>query len=448
MRNDSAAATQPAFSSSVPAGLEEILITDKLRIRPRRMPNLQAEGTALRVLARKLATEPHQLMDTLLEMVVELCHAGTAGLSVLEVAKDADQLFRWTNLAGTLKKFVGVSTPRNFSPCGLCLDRNAPQLFAYPARRFQYLREVVDVPIVEALVIPIQLGDRVPATVWILSHEEGVEFDEEDVRIMTDLADFTGCALGLTESLEAEQKARRRSEAVVETRTSQLRQLSAKLLILQDQERRRIARELHDSAGQYLSSIQMNLSAALRENSTIDARLASRISDSLEIAERCTSEIRTISYLLHPPLLDEMGLASALSWYVDGLAERSGIRMELDIPEDLGRLPSDTETALFRVVQQGLANIHRHSGSLVARICVRIEAENVTVKICDEGRGIQPEVLSGFLAGTQLVGVGMAGMRERITSIGGQFEIRSGDNGTTIEATLPLPREKCASELK
>lgn len=185
----------------------------------------------------------------------------------------------------------------------------------------------------------------------------------------------------------------------------------------------------------------MNLSAALRENSTIDARLASRISDSLEIAERCTSEIRTISYLLPPPLLDEMGLASALSWYVDGLAERSGIRMELDIPEDLGRLPSDTETALFRVVQQGLANIHRHSGSLVARICVRIDAENGTVKICDEGRGIQPEVLSGFLAGTQLVGVGMAGVRERITSIGGQFEIRSGDNGTTIEATLPLPRE-------
>src|ERR1700676_1720403 len=100
---------QPAFSSNVPARLEEILITDKLRIRPRRIPNLQAEGPALRVLARTLATEPHQLMDTLLEMVVELCHAGTAGLSVLEVAKDADQLFRWTNLAGTLKSFVGAS---------------------------------------------------------------------------------------------------------------------------------------------------------------------------------------------------------------------------------------------------------------------------------------------------------------------------------------------------
>ena len=440
MSDRPSAAAQPALSSSFPVGLEEILVTDKLRTRTRRKPNLQGEGNALRVLAGRLATEPNQLVDTLLEMALELCHAGTSGLSVLETAKDGNQLFRWTNLAGALRKFVGGSTPRNFSPCGVCLDRNSPQLFAHPARRFQYLSEAVDVPIVEALVIPIPFRDGSPATIWILSHTEEVEFDEEDVRIMTDLADFTGCALGLIRSLEAEQEARRSSEALVGARTSQLHQLSARLLTAQDEERRRIARELHDSAGQYLAGIQMNLDAALRENPAIPGPLATRISDSAEMAQRCLSEVRTMSYLLHPPLLDEMGLTSALAWYADGFAQRSGIRIELDIPKDLGRLPSDTETALFRVVQQGLANIHRHSGSLMARICVKLDAENVTVEICDEGRGIQPEMLNGFLSDTQFVGMGMAGMRERITGIGGQFDIRSGEKGTTIEVTLPLPR--------
>jgi signal transduction histidine kinase len=441
MSDRPSAAAQPALSRSILVGLEEILVTDKLRTRDRRKPNLQAEGNALRVLAGRLATEPNQLVDTLLEMALELCHAGTSGLSVLETAKDGNQLFRWTNLAGALRKFVGGSTPKNFSPCGVCLDRNSPQLFAYPARRFQYLSEALDVPIVEALVIPIPFRDGSPATIWILSHTEEVEFDEEDVRIMTDLADFTGCALGLIRSLEAEQEARRSSEALVGARTSQLHQLSARLLTAQDEERRRIARELHDSAGQYLAGIQMNLDAALRENPAIPAPLATRISDSAEMAQRCLSEVRTMSYLLHPPLLDEMGLTSALAWYADGFAQRSGIRIELDIPKDLGRLPSDTETALFRVVQQGLANIHRHSGSLMARICVKLDAENVTVEICDEGRGIQPEMLNGFLSDTQFVGMGMAGMRERITGIGGQFDIRSGEKGTTIEVTLPLPRE-------
>ena len=230
-------------------------------------------------------------------------------------------------------------------------------------------------------------------------------------------------------------------ESTVRIRTSQLHRLSARLLTAQDEERRRIARELHDSVGQYLAGIQMNLDAALRENPAIPSSLATRISDSAEMSQRCLSEVRTMSYLLHPPLLDEMGLTSALGWYVEGFAQRSGIRIELAIPKDLGRLPSDTETALFRVVQQGLANIHRHSGSLIAKICVKLDAENVTVEICDEGRGIRPGMLGGFLSGTQFVGMGLAGMRERITGIGGKFDIRSGDKGTTIEVTLPLPQE-------
>jgi signal transduction histidine kinase len=145
-----------------------------------------------------------------------------------------------------------------------------------------------------------------------------------------------------------------------------------------------------------------------------------------------------MSYLLHPPLLDEMGLLTAISWYAEGFAERSGIRVDLEIPETFARLPSEIETALFRVVQQSLANIHRHSGSAVALIRINVEADAVRVEIRDEGRGISPAVLAGFHSGTRLLGVGMAGMRERIRDLGGVFEVRSSVKGSSIHVSLLL----------
>jgi PAS domain S-box-containing protein len=233
------------------------------------------------------------------------------------------------------------------------------------------------------------------------------------------------------------QRSHAELESRVEARASQLQQLSARLMIIQDEERRRIARELHDSAGQYLAAIQMNLGALARSSAIADLA-KSRINDSLDMTERCMSEIRTISYLLHPPLLDEMGLRSAILSYVEGFAERSGIRVGVNIPDGLRRLSADIETAVFRVIQQSLANIHRHSGSRVAEIRLKEEAECVTVEICDEGLGIAPEKLDDFRSGKQLSGVGIAGMRERIRDMRGQFEIRSGKTGTTIRISLPI----------
>lgn len=218
----------------------------------------------------------------------------------------------------------------------------------------------------------------------------------------------------------------------------QLCELTTRLLQAQDDESRRIARELHDSAGQYLAAIQMNLSALERDSSSLTASQAKRLSDSIQMVNRCTTEIRTISYLLHPPLLDEMGLASALALYSEGFAKRSGIRVELDILKDLARLPTDTETAMFRIVQQSLANIYRHSGSPVARITIRQDAEQATMRICDEGCGMAPGVLKDFDSGTRLVGVGIAGMRERARALKGSFHISSSRDGTTIEVTLPI----------
>ena len=451
---------QPA--SCEPAKLEDILVTYKLRSRRQRKPNSHYENVALHALARVMANSPHELIDSLLRMALELCNAGTAGLSLLETLPNGEQIFRWTHLAGELNKHVGGSTPRNFSPCGVTLDRNAPQLFDHPERRFQYLGKV-NVPIVEALVIPVYLGDDRPGTIWIVSHDDEAKFDSEDVRLMTGLAEFTSCALRMTQAFENERKVREQAakeiaahkqtedalmlaqanlEVVVSSRTAQLQQLSSRLIAMQDEERRRIARELHDSAGQYLAGIQMNLHALLHEPSALAKTEKERVADSLTMAEHCTAEIRTISYLLHPPLLDEVGLASAISWYVEGFSQRSGIRVELEIPEAIGQLPHDLENALFRVVQQSLANIHRHSGSEVAQIRINVDAENLIAEICDEGRGIPEETLKGFHDGTRLVGVGMAGMRERIRDMGETFDIRSGEKGTTIAVRLPLPAER------
>jgi len=449
--------TPAPASRREPVKLEDVLITEQLFLRAQKRRDPREEADSLQRLAHGMASRPGKLVETLLEMALRLCGAGTAGISLLEERPDAEPVFRWTHLAGALQGYVGKVKPKDFSPSAICLNLGSPQLFSYPARYFEYFKDV-NPPIVETLIFPLPIGDEIQGTLWIVSHDENVKFDSEDVRLMTVLAEFTSCGLHLLESIEAERAARRQREveiearkqtetllrrtqsemeAIIDDRTEQLRQLSARVISLQDEERRRIARELHDSAGQYLAAIEMNLSG-LKQTPNLEESLARPISDSLDLANLCTAEIRTISYLLHPPLLDEMGLASALGWYVEGFSERSGIRVDLDYAKDFGRLPREIETVLFRVVQQGLANIHRHSGSHVAKIRMEADAESVRVEICDEGRGIEPEILKGMDAGRRLMGVGIAGMRERVRVMGGRFSIRSGREGTTIDVTLPL----------
>jgi signal transduction histidine kinase len=215
-----------------------------------------------------------------------------------------------------------------------------------------------------------------------------------------------------------------------------LRDLSARLLELQDHERRRIARELHDSVGQMLAALSMNLSTVRADLERLDKTAAALI-DSESLVKEMSTEVRTISHLLHPPLLDEAGLASALPWFVNGFAQRSGIKVDLDLPNDFARLPSEMETAIFRVVQECLTNIHRHSGSPVAKIQVRQHEEQVFVKIEDQGKGIPPEKTETLgAAGTP--GVGLRGMRERLRQLGGTLEIESSNAGTVVAVRLPL----------
>ena len=216
-----------------------------------------------------------------------------------------------------------------------------------------------------------------------------------------------------------------------------LRFLSGQLLHLQDQERRRIARELHDSSGQILIALGMNLSLVGSENGNIDPRATKAIQESIGLVQELSRELRTISHLLHPPLLDEVGLASGLRSYLEGFTDRSKIRVDLEIPENLGRLPQDLETAIFRIIQECLTNIHRHSGSPLARICITRSDSEVSLEVEDRGKGIPPEKRQ-VLHSEGAAGVGIRGMRERLRHLGGNLEIKSTETGTVVVARLPF----------
>jgi signal transduction histidine kinase len=218
-----------------------------------------------------------------------------------------------------------------------------------------------------------------------------------------------------------------------------LRHLSGLLLQSQDEERRRLARELHDSTGQILSALALNLTMASEiPQAEIHPQVSKVIAESVELANRACNEIRTISYLLHPPLLEEAGLSHALRWYVNGFVERTNIQVNLDVTPDLSRLSRDKELALFRIVQESLTNIHRHSGSPTAEIRLFQDDQHVSLVVRDHGKGL-PETVPGMPPGTPAhFGVGIRGMHERMRQLGGRVEVSSAQPGTIIRAELPL----------
>lgn len=216
-----------------------------------------------------------------------------------------------------------------------------------------------------------------------------------------------------------------------------LRQLSGRLLQLQDDERRRLARELHDSTAQSLAALGMNLEMVNASAGLLPEPARKILKDSLDLADQCVRELRTFSYLLHPPMLDSLGLSSAVAGYADGFAQRSGIKVTLDIASDLGRLPRELELVLFRIVQESLTNIHRHSGSRTASIRIARHANEVLMEIKDHGHGIS-EGLTGTGGEPAAIGVGIASMRERVRFMGGRLQVRSRSTGTDVEVIVPI----------
>jgi signal transduction histidine kinase len=244
--------------------------------------------------------------------------------------------------------------------------------------------------------------------------------------------------------LTAELKARAEAEHVSRESEQSLRHLTSRLLQMQDEERRKFSRELHDSLGQYLAGVKMNLDMSARAHPE-DSLLASAI----QLLDDSIAETRTISHLLHPPLLDEVGFSSAAKWYLQGFSERSGVDVKMDVPENLGRLPRDVELALFRVLQESLTNIHRHSNSSKAEVALQSLPDKIILRVKDYGNGIPEELLTTFQTKGTTLGVGLSGMRERVRELSGHLDIQSNSSGTVISVTFPrvadLRQEAAAS---
>jgi PAS domain S-box-containing protein len=221
-----------------------------------------------------------------------------------------------------------------------------------------------------------------------------------------------------------------------------LRQFSGRLLQMQDEERRRVARELHDTVAQGLAALSLNLGLLRSAATAPNPRSKKLLAESIALADQCAQEVRTSSYLLHPPILDELGLAGAMRDHADGFARRSGLRVDLELPPDLVRLPRETELALFRVLQEALTNIQRHSGSKTASIRVVQTEGEIRLEVQDKGRGMVPKrVPAREASSARNHSMGIFGMRERMRQLGGWLEIQADSHGTSVVATVPRKEE-------
>jgi PAS domain S-box-containing protein len=277
--------------------------------------------------------------------------------------------------------------------------------------------------------LPVLVNSKLyPASEGRTAHVRGIFFDAtERRRYERQLLD---ARRGLEETVNARTAELERQVVEKQATEESLKQLTSRLLQLRDDERRRIARDLHDSAGQLLAGANMNLEITLQEKSLLSPKASAALDECSDLIQQTLKEIRIVSYLLHPPLLDESGLQSALEWFLDGFSKRSGIVTHLGIDRDFGRLPMDMETAIFRIIQESMTNVHRHSGSKTAAVRLSRTPQEITVEIRDEGVGIPRELSQG---------VGLRGMRERVRQFHGSLEVVSDNPGTRLTARFPVP---------
>jgi len=226
----------------------------------------------------------------------------------------------------------------------------------------------------------------------------------------------------------------------LETLNRDLRSLSARLLAMQDEERRRIARDLHDSIGPLIAALSMNNGMLAQQTKKLGPEVADVLQQNNQLVEQLSKDIRTISHLLHPPLLDEIGLLPAIKMFAEGFAERSSVKVDVELSPEIGRLPPNVEISVFRVVQECLTNVYRHSGSKTASIKIAPSQEKLlTVQVRDEGKGMpRTNGVPAFPGPNH--GVGLSGMRERLRELGGTLEIKSSENGTTVIAAVPVAK--------
>src|ERR1700736_5237215 len=253
---------------------------------------------------------------------------------------------------------------------------------------------------------------------------------------------ITSAIRDISERKRAEQRIAEQTQQLHEA-NRELRHLSSRIVAIRDEERRRLGREMHDSQGQYLAAIKMNLEMIETTDAALSTVQKSALTEAITLLERSMREIRVISHLLPPPLLDEIGLQAVVPWYLNSFSERSGIQIDLDMPSDISKLPDQVELAVFRVLQECLTNVHRHSGSKVAKVKILPEDTGVILEVSDRGRGMSSHNGSDHVAGG-----GITGMRERVHELGGQFDINSTAAGTTVKVIVPIGERSDSRETK
>ena len=366
--------------------------------------------------------------------------------SILESNRDISESKRAQEAQGRLAAIVESSEDAIVSKDldGIIINWNkaAERIFGYAAEEAigQHITLIVppDRLNEEAdILASLRRGERIDHFETVRKRKDGTLFDISVT--ISPVKDARGRVIGASKVARDVTERKRLALLLQEA------ELSGRLLQLQDEERRRIARELHDGAGQLLAALSMNISAISTEESRLSPGVARNIEESRSLIDQAVSEIRTISYLLHPPLLDEVGLISALNEYVNGFGERSNIRVRLDLPSDLERLPRDVELSIFRIVQECLTNVHRHSGSATATVHLSRGPGEIQLQVSDQGQGINREIQDKFLAGKSS-GVGLRGMRERIRQLGGRMQIQSSGNGTSVIVVLPIVAKEIAGD--
>ena len=388
----------------------------------------KAYGVVLDITERKKAEEELSLSRQRLMIAMAASRTGTYRVD--------PQTNTFLHLGENLRTLLEMDLGEEISSCEGFLKRVHPD----------------DLPAVRAEIARSRSEGEFQLEYRILLPDGRVRWLYDRGQLMPDPVTRATCLVGactdITERKEAEAELKAvhdELEARVNQRTAELsaaeaglRHLSGRLMQLQDEERRRISRELHDSSGQALAALSMCLSILEREADKLSERAGRNLSDATRLVRELSQEVRTMSHLLHPPLLDEAGLESALHWFVEGFAQRSGIKVELELAPELGRLSREMEIAIFRIVQESLANVHRHSGSKTAQVRVGRDAQKVTLEIRDQGRGLHANG-SAQTPEPVLPGVGIRGMRERVRQLGGRFEIQVSEGSTTVRAAIPLP---------
>jgi signal transduction histidine kinase len=356
------------------------------------------------------------------EMVAELFAAGNA-----EAAVQLEQL--WNELARTYSFSLHCAYPlSSFSRV-----EHAESLMKICAEHTSVIPE-------ESYTNLLNDGDRGRAI---------TELQQKARYLETEMAERLSVQRELLTSQQALQKSHSDLEKRVEERTRELlavqnalRLLSHRLLTVRDEERRRLAKELHDSTSQILAALQINLATIVQSEAYADSSGASKLRETFHLADKAMRDVRRLSYRLHPPLLEEPGLQFALQWYIAGFAERTKIDVQFDVPQDLQRLPHDLELAVFRIAEQALDNVHRHSGSRTARVRLAIRENKLDLRIEDSGKGIDRRILNGSQSELLGLGSGITGMIERVKQFGGAIVICSAEPGTSIRITLPADLDK------